>query len=251
MLAAHHLRLFALIVDYMAIVVGVKLLQQLFMGDQWDLAPSGTTGETLPVGWLALLVLGVLVRDMPNGSSIGKWMSGIQVAKLIRMDRPPPLGMLALRNLAMVLLPLEAVLVFTDPYYRRLGDRLAGTVVIASPRPSPPARRLLVLAILFLGSLLVAFLLTAWNLRRSAAFQTGEAAALADPQVRQTLGNSPDFTFSPVMQMGREGDRLVARLTLEGEDAGGVTYRVRVEMVRTRHDEPWDPREIRVEPKPE
>ena len=115
---------------------------------------------------------------------------------------------LALRNAPLLLLPVEGVLVFTDGHCRRLGDRWAGTVVVALPKPAPPLRRLTVWAILFLGILLASFVLTPWNMRRSAAYQEGYRLASGDSAlagavgVPAMVGTSPDFALSLTQEGG-------------------------------------------------
>ena len=247
-LGAHHLRFLALAVDYMTIIVAVKLLDQLLLGEHWDLrglAPGAPAGMTVSV--FASLVVGLgLCKDAWRGVSIGKWIAGVAVAQSNDPTRRASPLQTILRNLTMPLLPIEAVLAFTDRYYRRLGDKLAGTVVVAMGSPPPPGRRLLAMAMLFLVSLLMGFLLTDWNLRRTAAYQTALEATLRHPEVASALGNPPNLGGSPELRMGMEQGRPAAMVLFKGENAVEDSFEVTVTLSATTDLRAWQVESLKV-----
>jgi uncharacterized RDD family membrane protein YckC len=217
-LAPHHLRLFALIVDYLLAVGLLNMGNKLLLGSGWDLRPP-PAGVLHPAWLLSALAL-LLLRDGVAGQSPGKWFTGIAV---VRSDDPgtlPRLHALLLRNVTLLVLPVEAVWVFVDPYYRRLGDHLAGTVVVARGRPAPAMRRLLGMAILFLGSTLAIFLLEYWNVRRTAAYPTALHAAQADPGTASLFGSGLELS-APGLARSADGERMRVRLEAKGSAGGG------------------------------
>ncbi|MCH7479396.1 MAG: RDD family protein [SAR324 cluster bacterium] len=224
-LAPHHQRLFALIIDYLVIITFLKLTELISLGAEWDLRPVSPTWFGVAPLWGVGLVGLLLAKDTLAGMSMGKWFTGIAVRRAEEPGSVPALARLLLRNVLLLLLPVEGVLVFTDGHGRRLGDRWAGTVVVALPRPAPPLRRLTVLAILFLGVLLASFLLTPWNMRRSAAYQEGYRLAAGDPAlaaavgVPAVVGTSPDFALNLTPEGGTA--RLV--FDIEGPLGEGET----------------------------
>ncbi|MDH4224358.1 MAG: hypothetical protein OEW12_01770 [Deltaproteobacteria bacterium] len=181
MLAPHHLRLYALIIDYLIATVLIKLGLLASQGNHWDLKPiqeESSFGPLIHQAW----VFGLLVfRDMAGGRSLGKQLTGIAVRLGSDPAAAASFGGLAVRNLTLVLLPVEAVLVFTDPYCRRLGDRLGGTVVVQTQHDSTLGRRLVLMSSMFMAFMLLSFLLPNWNMRRSAVYQEAERAFLAQP----------------------------------------------------------------------
>ncbi len=217
-LAPQHLRMFALIVDYLLVVVLLNLAAKLLAGSGWDLRPP--PAATLQPAWLAAGAALLLLRDALGGRSPGKWFTGIAVARANDPARPPRLAALLLRNAALLLLPVEAVLVFTDVYGRRLGDRLAGTVVVSVGRPAPVTRRLLGMAIVFLAATLAIFLIEIWNVRRSAAYPQARAAALADAQVAEAFGAPVAFS-TPGLTRSHDGRTLVVQLHGAGRRGEG------------------------------
>lgn len=237
-LAPHHLRLFALILDYLVLVLVFKLLDQLILGEHWDLRGGFTSAWTSSNSWYALIGLAVVSKDIIKGRSMGKWVTGIAVANAAEPARAPHWTQLMGRNFFLLLFPVEIVLVFTDRYCRRLGDRLLGTVVVVPARIPPPGRRLLALASFFLLGILVAFLVTGWNLRRSAAYQTARAEAEARPELMEAVGGSMQIGFSPElalsMEPGKEGATVL--LTAEGNRAEA---KVEVKMVLEADPRRW------------
>jgi hypothetical protein len=244
-LAPHHLRLFALIVDYLLAVVALKLLQQLLLGESWDLDPVLAEAGVPGAGWLAATAALLLARDLVRGRGPGKWLAGIAVARADDPAAVPGTGALLLRGALLALLPLEAVLVFTNPFGRRLGDRLAGTVVVVPARVPPVGRRLLVLAIVFLAAILAAFLLTAWNLRRSAAYRTAREAAAFHAPLSEALGGPPAFGFSPELELSLSSGGGRARVTLKADGPRGEA-RVEVSLALMPAPRRWRSEEVRL-----
>jgi uncharacterized RDD family membrane protein YckC len=220
-LAPLHLRLFALILDYLLATTVLKLLDLATVGEHWDLRPvsEGVPGPT--AGWAAGLVLLLLARDVLGGKSPGKWLTGLAVGRAENPEARAPLLSNLLRNLPLLILPVEGLLVFVHPYGRRLGDRLAGTVVVAPAQVSPLSRRLMGLAVLFLGVLLVSFLLGPWNVRRSAAYQVARGAAAAHPEVAAAVGAPAELNASPSLELAVRPDGGSATLVFEARGPRG------------------------------
>ena len=220
-LAPHHLRLFALIVDYLVIITVLKLADQIALGEHWDLAPPEEGVPGLSAAWAVGLILLMLAKDAVRGRSLGKWTTGLAVANAPDLSRPVPLPRTLLRNVTLLILPVDAVLVFTDRYSRRLGDRLAGTVVVAPAQIAPYLRRLGLIAILFLGFLLASFLLAPWNMKRSAAYQEAYRIASAHPALTGAVGAPAKLDPSPAFKLALEGEGGTATVTIEAEGPRG------------------------------
>lgn len=215
-LAPHHLRLFALIIDYLLAIVMLNLAHKASLGAHWDLNPQPFSGDQSPALWFAAAMVVLLAKDGLNGRSPGKWFMGIAVVRANDPAAVPGLPRLVLRNLTLAILPLEAVAVFMDRYYRRLGDRLAGTVVVAAGNPAHLTRRLLGMAVLFLATMLAILLVEFWNVRRSAAYQTALGAASRYGQVHQAVGDGMEFGGSPSLARTPDGQQTTVVLDVEG-----------------------------------
>ena len=240
-LAPHHQRLFALILDYLLVVMTLNVAQKILLGMDMELnAPS--------MPWWALLAPGAVLiafKDTLGGVSPGRWITGIAVVLASDPESPPPWTRLALRNLFLILLPLEAVWVFFDPFYRRWGDRVAGTVVVTPNRIAPYTRRLLGLTILFLATMLIIFGLEYWNVSRSAAYRTALEAAAVHPKVIAAVGEAPRFgdSLGGSLMKDPQGVKAVVILRTEGKQG---EFEVKVVLRRNRGAGRWRVEEVTV-----
>ncbi len=221
-LAPHHLRLFALLLDYIAIVAGVKLLEQVALGAHWDLRP-----EPSPAPWWLLMAALLILRDLP-GLSLGKWLLDLAIRRQDDPAQPAAAWQRLVRNLSLVLLPIDGVLLFRDPLLRRWGERWAGTVVVLPEPARSPIQRALALGSLFLGFILAALLITPWNLRRSAAYQTAYPAAASAPALAQQLGAHPVLDTAPGLELNFPGGS--ARVTFDAAAAHNSKQTARVQV---------------------
>jgi hypothetical protein len=188
------------------IVAGVKLAEQVLLGEHWDLRPLAAAAgwRVVTTPWQGLMLALLLLRDVP-GTSIGKWLTGLRVGRADDPARMPGAARRLLRNLSLILLPVDVWLVFRDRYGRRLGERWAGTVLVERPRPPDLFQRAMGLGVLFLGFILAALLVTSWNLRRSAAFQAAYAAAQRDAGLARQVGQPPRIDRSPDLELNLPG----------------------------------------------
>jgi hypothetical protein len=244
-LAPLHLRLFALLFDYALIVGGVKLAEQVLLGEHWDLrplaAPHGWAAFATP--WQGAMLLLVLLKDAP-GNSVGKWLTDLTLRRAERPAERPGLWRRLVRNLSLILLPVDIWLVFRDPYGRRWGEHWVGTVVVERPRGRDLYQRAMGLGVLFLGFILAALLTTSWNLRRSAAFQTAYAAAEHDAALIAQVGAAPRVERSPELELRLPGaaqpdeaGHAVATFAAVGP-AGKAKLRVELVLVPAAGGEP-------------
>ncbi len=223
-LAPHHLRIFALIIDFLIIVTLLKLGDQLTLGAHWDLRPVTQDPTGLTPRWIMGFLLMLLAKDSLGGRSPGKWLTNIAVRRADDPARAPGPAAGLLRNLTLPIFPVEGYLVFRDPYFRRLGDRWAGTVVVGLPNPSSLFRRWLLVSILFFGMLLGSFLIFPWNMRRSAAYQEAYRIASSHPAVKAAVGAHPVIDTSP--EFGLAPDRARATVTFDADGPKGTAKAV-------------------------
>ena len=163
-------RLFGLLIDLVLIILILNTLDSLFRQEHWDLKQQARSW--LDLTWFyggAMLFL--VFRDLSQNGSPGKRMLGMCLRKIENLNERVPKDRLFKRNLSLFILPWEAWEIFRDPYGRRLGDRLAGTVVIDNPDAMRPMRRLLLSNLLFFGFFVIALGLQQPNMRKTSAFQ--------------------------------------------------------------------------------
>lgn len=122
------LRLAAFVVD--ALVFALALILPATVGSYSAARFGGNTKAVSLVWWVALAVLLVLMllRDGYRGRSPGKRLLGLKI--VTPRGTGSSYGRSVLRNMTLLLLPVELLLVFTGRGGARLGDRIAKTSIV-------------------------------------------------------------------------------------------------------------------------
>lgn len=110
-------------------------------------------------------------KDSLKGISIGKWIMEIMVRDEKNQNEIPSFGRLFLRNLFIIIWPVEFIVLATDNQKKRLGDKVAKTVVVKNP--NKPAKLPRILALIGVGIAFFVFILfTAGNaMKKSGAYK--------------------------------------------------------------------------------
>jgi hypothetical protein len=231
LLAAQHLRLFAFLLDYLMIIAGLKLAEQVLLGSGWDLRMAAAPPRVFPLWWLAAVAGSFAVKDL-LGSSPGKWLTGISVRRRdAPTERPPPWRLVA-RNASLLLLPLDVYSLFRDPQLRRWGDRWFGTVVVVRQPEVSIVQRAFGLGSLFLGFILVALLVTSWNLRRTSAYQVAQRAIQSQPALTALLGAPVTVEGSPTLELRLDQGQALFIFQAKGKQRS-AEVRVRLVLIRS------------------
>jgi hypothetical protein len=235
LLAPQHLRLFAFLLDYVVAIAGLKLAEQIFLGDGWDLRMVGHVPTIFPLWWMVTVGVLFLVKDV-FGASFGKWVTGITVRRTDAPAQRPAAWRRVARNFSLFLLPLDGYSLFRDPQLRRLGDRWFGTVVIVRQPEVYIVQRAFGLGIVFLSFVLTALLVTSWNLHRTAAFQLAHSAVLSQPVLTAALGEPITVDRSPAMELHIEQGMALFVFHAKGKERSAD---VRVRLVLHRSPLSW------------
>ena len=126
--ATFNQRLGAFMIDFLiaCIIQGLLFIPFIIIPlIQKDISATDVTVRNL---WLTLFTFTYLIfRDIPNGRSIGKKTLGLQALSLD--GYPASIASLIIRNLFVVLYPVEAILLYSSSGRKRLGDIVARTGV--------------------------------------------------------------------------------------------------------------------------
>jgi len=99
-----------------------------------------------------------LSKDSLKGISIGKWIMGIMVRDEKNPNETPAFGRLLLRNLPIFFFPIEFIILATNDQKKRLGDKIANTVVVKNPeKPNKLPRILALIGIVIIFVVFVVF----------------------------------------------------------------------------------------------
>ena len=148
-------------------LVSLTLVSRVIMFLTASLLSSSNSAETSNDDWYLdpyLMLLGsiviillslFLIKDIVNGQSLGKRLLKLQIVNYSTRNVACPIECV-LRNLTLLLWPLEALFILISPS-RRLGDKLVGTQVVFEPiKTSTPFNWIKSLVAIALGLLITA-----------------------------------------------------------------------------------------------
>lgn len=196
--ASRKRRIAAFLIDHFMITFLLVALVFLVMG-------SGNFEESNPgvvVGRMLLVMLpGMLLyfaKDSIRGTSFGKWILGIRVRDEADPEQVPSLPRLFLRNLLVIIWPVEFIIMAVNDDKKRLGDRLAKTVVLRSGKEDQVLPR--VLAVLAAGLALFAFLIIMVGaiMKNSAAYKVATTAIESNLEIIAETGGITGYGMMPM-----------------------------------------------------
>ena len=136
-------------------------------------------------------------KDSIKGISVGKWIMGIMVRDANNSTIIPSFGRLLVRNLFIVIWPVEFLVLAFSQEKKRLGDKTAKTIVFKNPiKPTKLPR---ILALVTVGLAFSAFVL----LFVGAAMKSSDAYKLAikeiekNPEIRTETGRIKGYGMMP------------------------------------------------------
>ena len=143
-------RSIGLLIDVLFFYFGV-LLFVFAIGTAFYRIASSTNQKFIVECAIILIVIGLfLMKDSINGISIGKWVMGTKVVREKNMEVAPKRGKLILRNLPLLILIIEIIVLFLSENRKRIGDNLANTLVIDNPNPASSKQRIIGFVLLIL-----------------------------------------------------------------------------------------------------
>jgi uncharacterized RDD family membrane protein YckC len=118
-------------------------------------------------------------KDSLKGISVGKWIMGIMVRDDNNPNEIPSFGRLFLRNLFIIIWPVEFIVLATNDQKKRLGDNVAKTVVVKNP--NKPSKLPRILALIGVGVTFFVFIF----LFAGSAMKNSDAYKVATKEIEQ------------------------------------------------------------------
>ena len=242
--AAKGKRLLALLLDFILALLLMNTLDQFFRNEDWDLSMQTPGREKILVFYVGIIFL-MLIRDL-FGSSLGRILMGISLREFKDLKTNPGLKTRILRNLMLLLLPLEGIMLLKDPFAFRLADRWFKTAVLEHPKPMRIALRLLLGNLLFFSFFGAAILLQKSALAKTAAFKTAEHAIRIHPELTLLLNRFPEIEETEMSLDLRKSSGKSIMLTTVGQ--GDLRNKVSVELQLKGQPLFWEVIKIEIKP---
>ncbi|WLD92576.1 RDD family protein [Alkalihalobacillus sp. AL-G] len=193
-LATRTSRVFAFLIDHVIISFIIVIPFVFYMMNQ----DNSESGIVLTVFWIAMFFAFIFysLKDVVKGVSIGKWIFGLGVRDEDNLKTIPPLTKLILRNLTIVIWPIEFVVLAARSNKQRLGDRLAKTAVVKVREVSAIKKIIAVLLTIILLAVIM-FVSIAFMFKGTDSYQTAENYIEDSSQIIRETGGIEGFGFLP------------------------------------------------------
>jgi uncharacterized RDD family membrane protein YckC len=210
--ASRRRRIMAFLIDHVSIVFLTVATIFLIIGLR-DVGDGSLFANMLPVMSLGLLLY--FAKDSINGVSIGKGIMGIAVRDQNNPELTPSFGKLFVRNLFIIIWPIEFVVLLINDDKRRLGDRIAGCVVLSDSNSSERTVRVLALVSLLVLCFIATFFGGASMMKNSDAYKAAVRHIEADQQIISNTGGITGYGWWPTGNVSIRGKTGTADLEIK------------------------------------
>ncbi|TDE10522.1 RDD family protein [Dyadobacter psychrotolerans] len=196
-LASRKRRVAAFLIDHF--VITSIMVSATFLALGQDLMNRAGM-EKFPLILLAVTLPGFLLyfgKDSFSGISPGKWIMGIMVRDAENKQQTPSAGRLFLRNLLLVIWPVEVLILATNDDKKRLGDKVAKTIVVQNPDKPTKQPRILALLVLIISFFAFTLLFTANVMKSSDAYKAAIREIEKNEEIRTETGGIKGYGFIP------------------------------------------------------
>ncbi|WP_410879304.1 RDD family protein [Myroides sp. DW712] len=190
-------RIAAFLIDHFVITFLIVTILFLFFGE--SLINGNNTEQIIPI-LLSALVPGIIfyfAKDSYQGMSIGKWIMGIRVRDEENFNEVPSFSRLFLRNLFLIIWPIEFIILAINIQKKRLGDKVAKTVVLKNPLKSSKVSRIMALISVGMLFFLFVFFIVGSTMKKSDAYKTAIKEIEKNEQLKNEIGTVMNYGMLP------------------------------------------------------
>lgn len=149
---------------------------------------------------LPTMLIGFLLyfaKDSIQGISPGKWIMGIMVRDEKSHTETPSIGRLLIRNLFIIIWPVEFIVLAASPEKKRLGDKTAKTIVVQNP--NKPTKLPRILALVGIGVVYFSFILlfVGAAIKNSDAYKVAIIEIEKNEEIIKETGGIEGYGFFP------------------------------------------------------
>jgi uncharacterized RDD family membrane protein YckC len=184
-----------------------------------------------------------LGKESIKGISFGKWIMGIMVRVETNVNSIPTFGKLFIRNLFLMIWPIEFFASVLDKNKRRIGDKLTNTVVLNNPSKAAKTNR--IIALITIGLVLYGFtaLFSGVILKSSEAYKTAIVSIENNNDIIKQTGEIVSYGAFPKGSINITNDYGQATLSIS---INGKVKKIEVTVLLEKlPNETWEVTDIK------
>ncbi|MDV2582374.1 RDD family protein [Alkalibacillus haloalkaliphilus] len=215
-LASRKSRIFAFMIDHFILtLIAVFPLLFFVFNDEF------INENIFPVlsSWISIILIIYFLKDLCRGVSVGKLIVGIAVRDGENGDNVPNKMRLFLRNLLLIVWPIEIILLATNKRKKRLGDQVANTDVV-KVRKMSTWKTVVVVVLMIAMAITLLFSTVIFMITNSEAYDTAITYIEENEDVMRETGGIEGYGFVPTGSIeitNGYGESLIY-IDVEGED---------------------------------
>lgn len=190
-------RIAAFILDHFIFTFSIVAFIFLALGTSYlDNLNSGKFFSTTLIGFL--IGFGIYFsKDSYKGTSPGKWIMGIMVRDEKDRNITPSFGRLFVRNLFIVIWPIEFLVMALNDNKKRIGDNITNSVVLKNPNKPEKSPR--IIALISVGVLFFIFLFVfiGNTMKNSEAYKLSIQEIEKNAEIKKDTGGIVGYGFMP------------------------------------------------------
>jgi uncharacterized RDD family membrane protein YckC len=196
-LSSRKRRIAAFIIDHFTftfLIVGIVFLSlgTDFM-DENNL--NNLTTKMLPTMIIGFVLY--FAKDSIKGISPGKWIMGIMVRDESNPTEVPSFGRLLIRNLFLIIWPIEFIVLASSQEKKRLGDKTAKAIVVKNPNKPTKLPRVLALVGVGIAFFTFTFLFAGSAMKNSDAYKVAISEIEQNAEIISETGGIIGYGMMP------------------------------------------------------
>lgn len=167
---------------------------------------------------LFVMIPGIILyfaKDSLKGISLGKWIMGIMVRNEINPNEIPSFGRLFLRNLLVIIWPIEFIVFATSDQKKRLGDKVAKTVVVKNPIKPNKLPRIIALIGIGVSFFVFIFLFVGNAMKNSDAYKIATKEIEQNKEIIEETGGIKGYGMIPTGNVNTSNGYGQAQLVIK------------------------------------
>lgn len=156
---------------------------------------SNLTTKMLPTMIIGFLIY--FAKDAIKGISVGKWIMGIMIRDENKPNEVPSFGRLFIRNLFIIIWPIEFIVLATNENKKRLGDKTAKTIVVKNPNKPTKLPRILALVGVVIAFFTFTFLFVGSAMKNSDAYKVAIIEIEKNEEILSETGGITGYGMMP------------------------------------------------------
>lgn len=154
-------------------------------------------------------------KDSLNGISVGKWIMGIMVRDENDQNEIPSFGRLFIRNLFIIIWPVEFIALATNDQKKRIGDKVAKTVVLKNPNNPNKLPRILALIGVGVTFFVFVFLFAGSAMKNSDAYKVATKEIEQNKDIIAETGGIKGYGIMPTGNVSISNGQGQAQLEIK------------------------------------